>query len=75
MRLPRVSSTLQEVENSSYLVYFPFLGRKMVRYSSSCRASSTRLGEDMGSLGKKSLRLGEGGVRLSEGHLGEGVFA
>ena len=27
-RLPRVSSALQEVENSSYLVYFPILGYK-----------------------------------------------
>ena len=41
MRLPRVPSTLQEVEVSSYLVYFSFFGSKMIGYLSSYRVPFT----------------------------------
>ena len=47
MRLPGVPSILKEVENSFDLVYFPFLGLKMVGCSSSCRGV-LHLGEDKG---------------------------
>ena len=38
-RLPRVSSMLQDVENSSYLGLFSIFGLEMVRCLSSCQAS------------------------------------
>ena len=60
---------LQEVGNSSHLVYFPFLGRKMVGCSSFL-SSVLRLGEDM------ELPQEERGLRLGEGVcLGIGMYA
>ena len=82
MRLPRDYSKLQEVGNSSYLVYFIFLSRKMVGCSSSYRASFAQANcasprqEHRASLGRRGLRLGEGKVCLGEGVcLSEGTYA
>ena len=80
IRIPRAPSTLQEVGNSSYLVYFPFLGwtwsdvQVPVGHPSPRRRAKLRLSEEMelpqeerGSPpGRRSVRLRER-VRLDVG--------
>ena len=83
MRLPRVSCTLQEVRNSSYLGLFSiFFWLEMVDVRVSFRRPSPRrtvlrLIEDMElPQEERGLCLGRGCVRLGEGvHLGEGMYA
>ena len=71
-RLPRVSSTLQEVGNPSNLSLFSIFGLEMVDVRVSVGHSLTRrtvlrLGEDMElSQEERGLRLGERCVRLGE---------
>ena len=72
-RLPRDSSTIQEVRNSSYLGLFSIFGWKWSNVRVPVGRPSPRraehcLGKDTGSPGR-SLRLGEGV------HLGEGMYA